>query len=472
MNHIDLFSGIGGFALAAKGVWGDEYNNLFFCDNNIFCQEVIRKNFGKESLIYGDIHEIITWLVVKNVVKYILCEHLNRNEQILEIFKRQLLLTESQKKSLYVNIAKKNMKLFYMKRSDVDDTALASVVTKGCEENLPLMQMAESGCEEQVIQTGKTEEVESETCVTMTQQQLNGEEEYLRGIDILAKIVDIYLQKQVNLTPTTLCDGLTTNERDLLFQMALLYALNATIGDIQNDKRPDLVSGGFPCQSFSCAGKRRGTKDDRYLWPEMFAIIRLTKPRFVLAENVRGLLTIEGGMVFEQVCLDLERAGYEVQTFIIPACAINAPHRRDRVWIVANCKCELTRNISTYTTESIGRQSDEDIGQTDSNASDTGNEGLQGGRKTRNEDSNRTEYGNEQFDRCNRSFNRKGWKRNWLEVATRLCGMDARISTGVDRLKLSASKHRVERLKSLGNAIVPPLVIEIMKGIKYAEIQK
>jgi len=97
----------------------------------------------------------------------------------------------------------------------------------------------------------------------------------------------------------------------------------------------EVITGGFPCQPFSHAGKREGTDDNRYLWPEMLRVIREVAPSYVVAENVSGILTIENGMVFEQVCLDLENEGYEVQTFIIPACAIDAPHRRDRVWFVA-----------------------------------------------------------------------------------------------------------------------------------------
>ena len=99
---------------------------------------------------------------------------------------------------------------------------------------------------------------------------------------------------------------------------------------------PTIISGGFPCQPYSTAGKRKGNADDRVLWLEMFRVIREVKPAWVVAENVRGLLSIEGGMVFEQVCADLEGEGYEVQPFIIPACAVNAPHRRDRVWIIAH----------------------------------------------------------------------------------------------------------------------------------------
>jgi DNA-cytosine methyltransferase len=97
----------------------------------------------------------------------------------------------------------------------------------------------------------------------------------------------------------------------------------------------DIISGGFPCQPFSLAGKRKGTNDDRYLWAEMLRVIREVQPRWVVAENVCGLLSMQSGMVFERVCADLENAGYAVQPFVIPACAVGAPHRRDRVWIVA-----------------------------------------------------------------------------------------------------------------------------------------
>ena len=98
---------------------------------------------------------------------------------------------------------------------------------------------------------------------------------------------------------------------------------------------PDVITGGFPCQPFSVAGKQKGTSDDRHLWPEMFRIIKAFKSRFVIVENVRGLINIQDGVVFETVCTDLESEGYEVQPFIIPAAGVGAPHRRERVWIIA-----------------------------------------------------------------------------------------------------------------------------------------
>ena len=98
--------------------------------------------------------------------------------------------------------------------------------------------------------------------------------------------------------------------------------------------KPDVICGGFPCQPFSTAsaGKRGGKTDDRALWPEMLRIIRAAKPRWVVAENVTGIIS----MALSEVVLDLERAGYCVWLFIIPACAVGHDHRRERVWILAH----------------------------------------------------------------------------------------------------------------------------------------
>lgn len=97
----------------------------------------------------------------------------------------------------------------------------------------------------------------------------------------------------------------------------------------------DILSGGFPCQPFSVAGKRKGRSDSRYLWPEMLRVVREVQPRWVLAENVHGLVTLQRGMVLETVCNDLESAGFEVQPYLIPACAVGAIHKRERIWILA-----------------------------------------------------------------------------------------------------------------------------------------
>jgi len=97
----------------------------------------------------------------------------------------------------------------------------------------------------------------------------------------------------------------------------------------------DLISGGFPCQPYSASGKRLGKEDERHLWPEMLRAIREIAPRYVVGENVRGITNWNGGMVFDEVCADLENLGYQVAPFIIPACSVNAVHQRERVWFIA-----------------------------------------------------------------------------------------------------------------------------------------
>ena len=110
------------------------------------------------------------------------------------------------------------------------------------------------------------------------------------------------------------------------------------IRDVRGDTiQATVVSGGFPCQPFSVAGKRRGTDDDRYLWPEMLRVIREVSPRWVVAENVYGLVSYDGGLVLRQVYVDLEAEGYETMPpVVLPACGVGAPHRRYRVFIVAH----------------------------------------------------------------------------------------------------------------------------------------
>ena len=98
----------------------------------------------------------------------------------------------------------------------------------------------------------------------------------------------------------------------------------------------DVISGGFPCQPFSCAGERRGKEDDRFLWPEMLRVIRELRPSWVIGENVPGIINL----ALDEVLSDLESAGYAAQAFVIPACGVDAPHKRDRVAIVAHRACK------------------------------------------------------------------------------------------------------------------------------------
>ena len=168
---------------------------------------------------------------------------------------------------------------------------------------------------------------------------------------------------------------------------------------------PDIITGGFPCQPFSVAGKQKGTSDDRHLWPEMFRIIKAFKPRYVIGENVRGIINIQDGVVFETVCTDLESEGYEVQPFIIPAAGVGAPHRRERVWIIANREESMvdsdnirfkqhstTKEESSWRGTSATSESTSNVGNTQHNGSPTseirrGHEEINGGTEKRQNES-------------------------------------------------------------------------------------
>jgi DNA (cytosine-5)-methyltransferase 1 len=133
-------------------------------------------------------------------------------------------------------------------------------------------------------------------------------------------------------------------EWDIFCQRVLKYYWpNAkSYGDIDKTDftiwrgRIDVLSGGFPCQPYSSAGKRKGKEDDRHKWPQMLRAIREIQPGYVVGENVRGLTNWNRGLVFDEVQADLEAEGYEVLPFLLPACGINAPHKRDRIWFIAH----------------------------------------------------------------------------------------------------------------------------------------
>lgn len=121
---------------------------------------------------------------------------------------------------------------------------------------------------------------------------------------------------------------------------------------------PDLICGGYPCQPFSVAGRQRGEQDERHLWPEMLRLIRECRPRWVISENVSGHIKLG----LDEVLSSLEAEGYTVWTFIIPACAVNAPHKRDRLWIVANANSSSGRRTSRQDEKTDGKIPQRDNG--------------------------------------------------------------------------------------------------------------
>ena len=149
---------------------------------------------------------------------------------------------------------------------------------------------------------------------------------------------------------------------------------------------PGIITGGFPCQPFSVAGRQKGSGDNRYLWPEMFRVIKEFKPRWIVAENVRGIINIQDGVVFENVCTDLESQGYETQTFIIPAAGVGAPHRRDRVWIVGyskhNGSSPATQSRSTSTTSNNNTQGKDKTRESQGTSRSNNSEIMENSRRT------------------------------------------------------------------------------------------
>lgn len=278
----------------------------------------------------------------------------------------------------------------------------------------------------------------------------------------------------------------------------------------------DVLTGGFPCQPFSLAGKRKGTEDERHLWPEMLRAIREIKPRWVVGENVFGLVNWDGGLVFEQVQADLENEGYEVQPYILPAAGVNAPHRRDRVWFVAHAnyqKCDRglgpserkwetpkqngrtgvfctasrsseVRHVADATGEGLPKPRQAGIWKHETKAgqwldnrpqqycaatSDTNHEGLQrvsiseGPGTERRPEQGGCFVKHSGYDR--RALPAEGWQNFPTQPPVR--GRNDGVSAGL--AGITVSKHRNESIKAYGNAIVPQVVYRIFKAIEQWE---
>jgi DNA (cytosine-5)-methyltransferase 1 len=281
--------------------------------------------------------------------------------------------------------------------------------------------------------------------------------------------------------------------------------------------RIDVLTGGFPCQPFSVAGKRLGKNDERHLWPEMYRAIQQIKPKWIVGENVRGLLSWSDGLVLDEVYTDLENEGYEVQSFVLPAAGINAPHKRERVWIVAKNTMRggfvhgesiqegteireqwdsgsgsingIHREEGNYAsnTDSGGRDEGDQCqhyrssewevrkGESDNgngvwcftrtgggngSSSDTNNEGLQGG-EINGSINGIWEEREEQFTRYISSA--------WEDFPTQspVCGGNDGIPDQLD--DIAVPKWRRESIKAYGNAIVPQIAYRIFETINIME---
>lgn len=267
-----------------------------------------------------------------------------------------------------------------------------------------------------------------------------------------------------------------------------------------------VLTGGFPCQPFSLAGRRKGADDDRYLWPQMLRAIREIQPAWVVGENVNGIRSMvqsreetemaSGGMLFrenhlirarerftfEEVCGSLEREGYSVQAFVIPACAVGAPHRRDRVWFVANNRCRQRtdkpfpvpeRDTASDTYRNGGQAEAQRLGERPQD-DDEPQSVLDCGTTSYTSSLGRLEVGNENGDACESQGERRpcptgspqDW---WREFPTQppVCGGDDGIPGRLDGITFP--RWRMESIKAYGNAWVPQVAYEIFRAINMEE---
>lgn len=252
-------------------------------------------------------------------------------------------------------------------------------------------------------------------------------------------------------------------------------------GDIQTTDftvwrdRVDVLTGGFPCRPFSLAGTRKGTADDRYLWPAMLGVVRTVRPRWVVGENVLGIVNWSQGLVFEQVCTDLEAAGYEVQAYLIPAAGVGAPHLRYRTWFVAHRGDARAESSWQERFGAIVAGSTADTGRVGLRERACEQELVEGCDCSADADGLRCE---KQFvsSQSSEAEERSRPRRhdfasvpNWEGFPTEspICGPDDGLSAGLDGITFPAWCR--ESIKACGNAIVPQVALRIFETINEYE---
>jgi DNA (cytosine-5)-methyltransferase 1 len=223
----------------------------------------------------------------------------------------------------------------------------------------------------------------------------------------------------------------------------------------------DILTGGFPCQPYSTAGKRLGKQDERHLFPEMLRCIKEVKPRWVVGENVRGLVSWNEGLVFHEVYDDLEREGYEVQSFLIPAASVGAPHQRYRVWFVAYAN---DKGRSSRLREVQNKNGE--ISEWNNNAKSS-NTNVK--HNFSNSESIGQEYALENGELEGGRFRKSNQRNFWDSFPSKspICGGDDGLPRELDNITFS--KWRQESIKAYGNAIVPQVAHQIFKTIEEFE---
>ena len=288
--------------------------------------------------------------------------------------------------------------------------------------------------------------------------------------------------------------------------------IESEVRDVKGERyAADIITGGFPCQPFSVAGKRRGTDDDRYLWDETIRIIRECKARWFIGENVEGIINIQDGLVLRQVQDDLEKEGFQVQCLVIPASGIGAWHQRKRVWIIAHSNSNRDRNkitgsngeekeiqrehrkkdstswkfIRTDTNEDVAnsqrmgwqersKKSKEFKGKAASNKSNNSIEGQSIRKSSLSMDVPNTNSKGSQGHGVSTDMETKQRQvitersieeqQTWWEAQSDIC-------RNVNGISYELDKDRKNRIKALGNSIVPLIAYEIAKAILKAEYE-
>lgn len=239
----------------------------------------------------------------------------------------------------------------------------------------------------------------------------------------------------------------------------------------------DILTGGFPCQPFSAAGKRQGTSDDRYLWPEMYRIIREVKPRWVVCENVYGLVSWNNGLVFDTVQSDLEAEGYKVAAYVLPASGVNAPHQRYRVWIVGlNSEYAPTRQTKAYSnsnsfrwkrtrlcSKAPKRRKCRQCHQIDGLCTSQLEETIT------YTNCKRLQLQKTNCQLAGRRPRFKSTNARWQDWPTEppLCGGDDGLPARLDNITIP--KWRTQSIRMFGNAIVPEIALQLFKTIEGFE---
>lgn len=254
--------------------------------------------------------------------------------------------------------------------------------------------------------------------------------------------------------------------------------IESEVRNVKGDRyKADIITGGFPCQPFSVAGKRRGTEDDRYLWDETIRVIRECKPRWFIGENVEGIINISEGKVLQQIQKDLEAEGFEVQCVVIPASGIGAWHQRKRVWIIANSNSRLSigenkevqarGNTINSSSKNVSNSDSGMCGRWGTKQSSRANEEwrfcFEKEKQTQHDIRSKTIGCDAIFGETKNTTERSiKEQQTWWEAQSKLCRTPDGISYELD-------KDRKNRIKSLGNSIVPLIARELGLAIMKAE---